>query len=166
MPIGGSWVFELCLGEAGQESHPAIPLTCACGIDVKHSGKHLGRSWKYTGQLEVFLGFWERSWELFRGLGTLLKRSWGPLGCVLVASRVLEATIKEYQYTRHQYWITRHALGQRPSKSKANICRYGDNDHHHDDQNDRWSSLQQLVIGSSTCTSRFSNLSPLSMYED
>ena len=26
------------------------------------------------------------------------------------------ATIKEYQYTRHQSWITRHAVGQRPGE--------------------------------------------------
>ena len=26
------------------------------------------------------------------------------------------ASIKEYQYTRHQYWITRHAAGQRPGE--------------------------------------------------
>ena len=28
------------------------------------------------------------------------------------------ATIKEYQYTRHQSWITRHAAGQRPEAQR------------------------------------------------
>ena len=51
-----------------------------------------------------------------RGVGAARARRGRGAGADGVPMPPGAATIKEYQYTRHQSWITRHAVGQRPGE--------------------------------------------------
>ena len=75
---------------------------------IKHFSK---ASWKPLGS----------SWTRLGAFGAPLPRpARGRRGAGAGADGVPmppgAATIKEYQFTRHQYWITRHAVGQRPGE--------------------------------------------------
>ena len=75
----------------------------------------------------------EKTMEKSRRLGRVLGASWGvprsATQCDAGADGVQvppgAASIKEYQYTRHQYWITRHAAGQRPGEFCSLFIDFG-----------------------------------------
>ena len=86
-------------------------------------------SWGHLGDQGCVLGaFWVvlgASWGVRRsanqrGAGATRARRGRDAGADGVPVPPGAATIKEYQYTRHQDWITRHAVGQRPGELKKN----------------------------------------------
>ena len=82
---------------------------------LKASWKPLGSSWTRLGAFGAPL---PRPARVRRGCdaGATRVRRKGGAGADGVPMPPGAATIKEYQYTRHQYWITRHAAGQRPGE--------------------------------------------------
>ena len=96
----------------------------------------LEASWAVLDVLKASNGAWGAYWKPFGGLlgrfGRVLGRRRSANQTDAGAARVRRgcdagadgvpmspgaATIKEYQYTRHQDWITRHAEGQKGSNS-------------------------------------------------